>query len=85
MAMETHTYMEEENRLANALAEQRMQNMQEEERAPSPLQPEECVIDPNIEHHIMLDELANQRIYRPDQPDPPLDQEQSRVWSYLAR
>ncbi|KAI9449531.1 hypothetical protein BJY52DRAFT_1227715 [Lactarius psammicola] len=41
MAMETRTYTEEENRLADALAERRIQNAREEERAPSPLQPEE--------------------------------------------
>ncbi|KAI9441142.1 kinase-like domain-containing protein [Lactarius psammicola] len=62
MATETRTYTKEENRLADALAERRLQNNREEERAPTPLQPEEQVIDPNTGHHITLDELANQRI-----------------------
>ena len=84
MATETRTYMEEENRLTDALAERRLQNIQEEE-APPPLRPEERVIDPNTSHHLTLDELANQRMYGPDQPDPPLEGERSRVWSYLAR
>ncbi|KAI9435213.1 hypothetical protein BJY52DRAFT_1230926, partial [Lactarius psammicola] len=84
MATETRTYTEEENRLADALAERRIQNAREEEAPPS-LQPKERVIDPNTGHHVTLDELANQRMYGPDQPDPPSDQEQSRVWSYLAR
>ncbi|KAI9437107.1 hypothetical protein BJY52DRAFT_1196649 [Lactarius psammicola] len=84
MATETRTYTEEENKLADALAERRMQNAHEEE-APPPLQPEERIIDPNTGHHVTLDKLANQRMYGPDLPDPPSNREQSRVWSYLAR
>ena len=59
MATETRTYTKEENRLADALAERRMQNTREEEEAPPSLQPEERVIDPETGRHVTLDELVN--------------------------
>ena len=57
MATETRTYTEEENRLADRLVERRIQREQENERAPTLLQPER-VIDPNTGHHVTLDELC---------------------------